>query len=69
MTICWGKRWVQYDVCTPIWVSHNRPRAVVRRPAVIAMRGPILGSRFVASPGGDDHAECEGKEGHAGFGC
>src|SRR6201990_3251129 len=47
MTICWGKRWVQYDVCTPIWVSHSRPRAMVERPAVMVMRGPILGSRLV----------------------
>ena len=50
MTICWGKRWVQYDVCTPIWVSHNRPKADMTRPAVIAMRGPTLGTSFVAAP-------------------
>src|ERR1700674_6033078 len=50
MTICCGKRWVQYDVCTPIWVNHNKPKADVKRPTVIATRGPILGSKDVEAP-------------------
>src|ERR1700674_1001963 len=50
MTICCGNRWVQYDVCTPIWVSHNRPNADVNMPADIATRGPTLGSKDVEAP-------------------
>src|ERR1700722_13902292 len=50
ITICCGKRWVQYDVCTPIWVSHNKPKADMRSPTLIATRGPILGNKVVAAP-------------------
>src|ERR1700751_5829408 len=50
MTICWGKRWVQHEVWTPIWVSHNRPPAEASRPADMATRGPTLGSTFDETP-------------------
>ncbi len=69
MTISCGKTWVQYDVCTPIWVSHNRPKADKEKASGHRDARSDLGQQVRCSPRSDDHAEREGKEGDAGFGC
>ena len=67
MQITGGRTWVQYDVCTPIWVSHTRPSAPRRSPTVIGTRGPMRGTRADERPRPATMPDREREEGQTGF--